>query len=160
MLTKGKPWEQKVLTKKEVEYVARLAILALSEAEKEKMTVQLDSILQYVDLLVHVYRFQLELFAGLYLDACTATLRTDQFHTGGLVFLPAIETGESHRHAPEVQGGAFGNGAIADNVPIELDRIIQDGRPLPDYKIQGRDAAGIIFLCMADGNFKQAFGDG
>jgi aspartyl-tRNA(Asn)/glutamyl-tRNA(Gln) amidotransferase subunit C len=39
------------ITKKEVEYVARLARLALSEAEKEKMTAQLDSILQYVDTL-------------------------------------------------------------------------------------------------------------
>ena len=37
------------ITKKEVEYVARLARLALSEAEKEKMTAQLDSILQYMD---------------------------------------------------------------------------------------------------------------
>ncbi len=39
------------ITKKEVEYVARLARLALSEAEKEKMTAQLDSILQYMDTL-------------------------------------------------------------------------------------------------------------
>ncbi len=39
------------ITKKEVEYVARLARLALSEAEKEKMTAQLDSILQYMDKL-------------------------------------------------------------------------------------------------------------
>jgi aspartyl-tRNA(Asn)/glutamyl-tRNA(Gln) amidotransferase subunit C len=39
------------ITKKEVEYVARLARLSLSEAEKEKMTAQLDSILQYMDKL-------------------------------------------------------------------------------------------------------------
>lgn len=39
------------ITKKEVEYVARLARLALSEAEKEKMTAQMDSILQYMDKL-------------------------------------------------------------------------------------------------------------
>lgn len=39
------------ITKKEVEYVARLARLSLNEAEKEKMTAQLDSILQYVDTL-------------------------------------------------------------------------------------------------------------
>ncbi|MBI5555070.1 MAG: Asp-tRNA(Asn)/Glu-tRNA(Gln) amidotransferase subunit GatC [Elusimicrobia bacterium] len=39
------------ITKKEVEYVARLARLALSGAEKEKMTAQLDSILQYMDTL-------------------------------------------------------------------------------------------------------------
>lgn len=39
------------ITKKEVEYVARLARLSLNEQEKEKMTAQLDSILQYVDTL-------------------------------------------------------------------------------------------------------------
>ncbi len=39
------------ITKKEVEYVARLARLALNEKEKDKMTAQLDSILQYVDTL-------------------------------------------------------------------------------------------------------------
>jgi len=39
------------ITKKEVEYVARLARLSLSEAEKEKMTAQLDSILEYMDTL-------------------------------------------------------------------------------------------------------------
>lgn len=39
------------ITRKEVEYVARLARLALSEVEKEKMTAQLDSILQYMDTL-------------------------------------------------------------------------------------------------------------
>ncbi len=39
------------ITKKEVEYVARLARLSLNEKEKEKMTAQLDSILQYVDTL-------------------------------------------------------------------------------------------------------------
>ncbi|MDD5260135.1 MAG: Asp-tRNA(Asn)/Glu-tRNA(Gln) amidotransferase subunit GatC [bacterium] len=39
------------ITSKEVEYVARLARLSLSEKEKEKMTAQLDSILQYMDTL-------------------------------------------------------------------------------------------------------------
>lgn len=39
------------ITKKEVEYVARLARLALGEEEKEKITTQLDSILGYMDKL-------------------------------------------------------------------------------------------------------------
>lgn len=39
------------ITKKEVEYVARLARLALDEKEKEKMTAQIDAILQYVETL-------------------------------------------------------------------------------------------------------------
>jgi aspartyl-tRNA(Asn)/glutamyl-tRNA(Gln) amidotransferase subunit C len=39
------------ITKKEVEYVARLARLSLSEAEKEKMTAQMDSILEYMGTL-------------------------------------------------------------------------------------------------------------
>jgi aspartyl-tRNA(Asn)/glutamyl-tRNA(Gln) amidotransferase subunit C len=39
------------ITKKEVEHVARLARLELSEDEKETMTRQLDSILGYMDKL-------------------------------------------------------------------------------------------------------------
>lgn len=39
------------ITKKDVEYVAKLAKLRLSEKEKEKFTKQLDQILKYVDKL-------------------------------------------------------------------------------------------------------------
>ena len=39
------------ITRKEVEHVARLARLELTEEEKERMTAQLDSILQYIDKL-------------------------------------------------------------------------------------------------------------
>ena len=39
------------ITRKEVEHVARLARLELSEDEKERMTAQLDAILGYVDKL-------------------------------------------------------------------------------------------------------------
>ncbi|MBP1774514.1 MAG: gatC [candidate division NC10 bacterium] len=39
------------ITRAEVEHVARLARLALSEEEKERMTSQLDAILGYVDKL-------------------------------------------------------------------------------------------------------------
>jgi len=39
------------ITRKEVEHVARLARLELTEEEKERMTAQLDSILGYIDKL-------------------------------------------------------------------------------------------------------------
>ena len=39
------------ITKKDVEHVARLARLALSEEEKERYTAQLESILEYIDTL-------------------------------------------------------------------------------------------------------------
>ena len=39
------------ITKKDVEYVARLARLALSDEEKERYTAQLESILEYIDKL-------------------------------------------------------------------------------------------------------------
>ena len=39
------------ITRKEVEHVARLARLELTEEEKERMTAQLDSILAYIDKL-------------------------------------------------------------------------------------------------------------
>jgi aspartyl-tRNA(Asn)/glutamyl-tRNA(Gln) amidotransferase subunit C len=39
------------ITKKEVEYVARLARLSLTNEEKEKFTGQLEAILEYIDKL-------------------------------------------------------------------------------------------------------------
>ena len=39
------------ITRKDVEYVARLARLALSDEEKERYTAQLESILVYIDTL-------------------------------------------------------------------------------------------------------------
>ena len=39
------------ITRQEVEHVARLARLALSEAERERMRAQLDAILTYIDKL-------------------------------------------------------------------------------------------------------------
>ena len=42
------------ITRKEVEHVARLARLELSEEEKEQMTAQLDSILGYMEKLNQV----------------------------------------------------------------------------------------------------------
>ena len=42
------------ITRKEVEHVARLARLELSEAEKEEMTAQLDAILGYMEKLNQV----------------------------------------------------------------------------------------------------------
>ena len=39
------------ITKKDVEHVARLARLALSEEEQERYTAQLESILEYIDKL-------------------------------------------------------------------------------------------------------------
>ncbi|MBN1621965.1 MAG: Asp-tRNA(Asn)/Glu-tRNA(Gln) amidotransferase subunit GatC [Endomicrobiales bacterium] len=39
------------ITRKDVEYVARLARLELTDAEKEKFTVQLEKILDYIDQL-------------------------------------------------------------------------------------------------------------
>ena len=39
------------ITKKDVEHVARLARLALSEDEKDRYAAQLESILEYIDIL-------------------------------------------------------------------------------------------------------------
>jgi aspartyl-tRNA(Asn)/glutamyl-tRNA(Gln) amidotransferase subunit C len=48
------------ITRREVEHVARLARLALSEEEKELMTRQLDRILGYVDKLNELDTTQIE----------------------------------------------------------------------------------------------------
>jgi len=48
------------ITRKEVEHVARLARLELTEEEKERMTAQLDSILGYIDKLNELDTSQVE----------------------------------------------------------------------------------------------------
>ena len=48
------------ITRKEVEHVARLARLELTEEEKERMTAQLDSILGYIDTLSELDTSQVE----------------------------------------------------------------------------------------------------
>ena len=48
------------ITRKEVEHVARLARLELTEEEKERMTAQLDSILGYIDTLNELDTSQVE----------------------------------------------------------------------------------------------------
>ena len=48
------------ITREEVEHVARLARLELTEAEKEQMTAQLDSILGFMDTLNELDTAQVE----------------------------------------------------------------------------------------------------
>ncbi|HYL81574.1 MAG TPA: Asp-tRNA(Asn)/Glu-tRNA(Gln) amidotransferase subunit GatC [Candidatus Acidoferrum sp.] len=48
------------ITRKEVEHVARLARLELAEEEKEQMTAQLDSILEYIEKLNELDTAQVE----------------------------------------------------------------------------------------------------
>lgn len=48
------------ITRKEVEHVARLARLELAEEEKEQMTAQLDSILEYIEKLNELDTSQVE----------------------------------------------------------------------------------------------------
>ncbi|MFQ5803885.1 MAG: Asp-tRNA(Asn)/Glu-tRNA(Gln) amidotransferase subunit GatC [Candidatus Methylomirabilales bacterium] len=48
------------ITYEEVEHVARLARLALSEEERERMRAQLDAILTYIDKLNHLDTSQVE----------------------------------------------------------------------------------------------------
>ncbi len=48
------------ITREEVEHVARLARLELAEEEKEQMTAQLDSILEYIEKLKELDTAQVE----------------------------------------------------------------------------------------------------
>ena len=48
------------ITRKEVEHVARLARLELADEEKEQMTAQLDSILEYIEKLNELDTSQVE----------------------------------------------------------------------------------------------------
>lgn len=52
------------ITKEQVDYVARLGRLALSDTEKEKYQAQIDDILKYMDLLAEADTEEVEPMAG------------------------------------------------------------------------------------------------
>jgi len=86
------------LTKAEVEYVAALARLEFSEEEKEKFTSQLNSILDYMDMLNRVDT------SGVVPETHAITLR-NAFRDD--VVWKSLEPEEAIKNAPEERGSCF-----------------------------------------------------
>ena len=86
------------LSIKDVEHVAKLARLELSEADKEKFTVQLASILNYVETLSEI---DTKNVAPMLSSSMAANfLRKDEL-------VPSIEHEEIMRNAPDREGNFF-----------------------------------------------------
>jgi len=86
------------ITLQEVEHVARLARLALSEEEKEQMRSQLDRILAYMEKLNQLDATGVEPTS--HVIPMTNVLRDD-------VLAPSLDREEALRNAPDRQEGFF-----------------------------------------------------
>jgi hypothetical protein len=91
-------------------------------------------------------------------DAAAATLGALKGTAVGLeirLAIPAVETGLD---AFKVKLGAFGDGAAADNVPVELDRVVDYAGQITDNQVELGNPPGVIGV--AEGYFQNALGDG
>lgn len=86
------------ISKKDVEHVAWLARLGLSDEEKERFTVQLGSILEYAERVGEVDTSGVEPMAH-------ATTLTNVFRDD--VPTPSLERDEALGSAPEAEDGGF-----------------------------------------------------
>lgn len=82
----------------EVEHVARLARLALSEEEKEEMRSQLDRILGYIEKLNHLDTAEVE-------PTSRVIPMTNVFRDDALI--PSLSREEALENAPDRQEGFF-----------------------------------------------------
>jgi hypothetical protein len=58
----------------------------------------------------------------------------------------------------KVKAGAFGDGTAADNVPEELDRVVDYAGEITDNQVELGNPPGAI--SVAEGYFQNALGDG
>jgi len=74
--------------------------------------------------------------------------------------MPAVAAGHLAGDAVEVKRGSLRDGSIGDDVPIELNRVINYRRELTDHQVDVRDSFRVRFLGVAHGNIEDALGDG
>lgn len=94
------------ITRKEVEHVARLARLELTEEEKERMTAQLDSILGYIDKLNELDTAQVEPTTTVI--PMVSVMRED-------VVRPSLSQDEALANAPDREDAYFRVPRIIEN---------------------------------------------
>ncbi len=86
------------ITRSEVEHVARLARLELTEEEKERMTAQLDSILGYIEKLNELDTSQVEPTTTVI--PMVSAMREDQVR-------PSLKQDDALANAPDREGVFF-----------------------------------------------------
>jgi hypothetical protein len=71
--------------------------------------------------------------------------------------LPTTEAGGD---APEVKPPSFGQGVRAQEVKVELHRVVHDTAQVTDNDMDVGDTSGVGTLAMCDGDTQDVFGDG
>ncbi len=70
--------------------------------------------------------------------------------------MPAIPAGHLARDPLEVEHGTFRRGILRDDIPIELDRIVNNGGKLADYQV---DLFDFPRACIPESNIKNILGN-
>ncbi len=96
MPTEGAPVAK--ITRKEVEHVARLARLELTDEERERLTAQLDSILGYIDKLNRLDTSVVEPTTTVI--PMVSVMRDDEVR-------PSLKQAEALANAPDREGALF-----------------------------------------------------
>jgi len=78
----------------------------------------------------------------------------------GLKFKPAIITAHAWWHTDKVERGALTNCALADEIPIKLNRVIHNARKPTEDNMNVGHSASIGSRGVLQGDGKDTFGDG
>jgi len=74
--------------------------------------------------------------------------------------MSALEASDERRFAPEVEDCALGQGVFAEDVKVELDRVVYNAAQFADDQFDAIDALGLMFLGGFQNDGEDALGDG
>ena len=103
-----------------------------------------------VEPLLDLDALQLEFASCDQIHMNTSTLRALEFASIRLKIILTIIANEICPNPLKVECGPLCDGPFADDVPIELDRIADDGREIADDQIDASDALGVTRMPECD----------
>ena len=93
-------------------------------------------------------------------DQAASTGRTGKRSIAGAKDMSAARAGHFAGDAVEMEARTLGNRPVGDDIPVELYRVVDDGRKLPDHKIDVCNLDRVCFFGMAQGNIQNTLGHG
>jgi hypothetical protein len=109
---------------------------------------------------INLDAFQAKFIAADELNLRALTAGASQVFASDWVFVPTLPAPIEGRDALKIQFCARGQGVLAEDIPIKLDRIVDNAGHLSNDNMQGQDATRPGLLGMFDGYFENAFDKG
>lgn len=85
-------------------------------------------------------------------DSSLSTFWTKEIPLADGKRVAASKATQCSLHALEVELGTLGDGVFAHDVPVELDRLVDDGGETPDDDVEADNALCPRFFCVAEGD--------